>query len=583
MVLKIKKRLLISVLLTIAVCAATYRFWLPVKVLDLKMYVVGHGPIKAEFLLNKYDNNEFKNVKYTIAEADLDNSVLVSSKIPNVHKIKRLKITIIPRGGGGKSLSVKAIALGDYLTVNDFKNFTVENAKVIFAGNELVIKPQSSSVSLIYNEPLNIKNKRIFDIKILFIILLVSFLSFYKLSYYLADFKSMCNASRIDIVFLVLFFSAVFVPLFSLDTRKSVILEENRPPEKYSPFLDEFNQVNFNFAKIFDKYFSDRFLFRSQMIYIYSDFRQKIAHNYFSINDAYINLNSNWMNFLFLNFPQEKRLSDEMLDDYLYSISELKKFCDRQNIKLYIIVAPGKPVIYSKEAYPLLRGHYEFEKSMQMQDFIQRKIGVKIIYPYKELLQEKITNYKNYTYFKTDHHWTPYGSYIGYKKLMEEITRDFPQTRVIPLTDFNVEKSKFPMYKNESNVATNGSLYNRLYLSGSKYFDVEYNYYINKNSKSLKQTLFNEAASRTFLYEYANSGNNLKAVIWGDSFSTFYFADFLAYNFKNTMHIEDVSPESSNFWMYENKIKDFHPDIMIICMTNSGVDRLNLLYKRRPF
>ncbi len=102
MVLKIKKRLLISVLLTIAVCAATYRFWLPVKVLDLKMYVVGHGPIKAEFLLNKYDNNEFKNVKYTIAEADLDNSVLVSSKIPNVHKIKRLKITIIPRGGGIK-------------------------------------------------------------------------------------------------------------------------------------------------------------------------------------------------------------------------------------------------------------------------------------------------------------------------------------------------------------------------------------------------------------------------------------------------------------------------------------------------
>ena len=46
-----------------------------------------------------------------------------------------------------------------------------------------------------------------------------------------------------------------------------------------------------------------------------------------------------------------------------------------------------------------------------------------VVYPLAEL-QEGAK--ENFVFFKTEHHWTEWGAYLGYRKLMQTIAKDFP-------------------------------------------------------------------------------------------------------------------------------------------------------------
>ena len=52
-----------------------------------------------------------------------------------------------------------------------------------------------------------------FEFEIFTIILVLSFLFFYKITDYIADFKTIREKSRIDIIFLTIFFVFLFIPM----------------------------------------------------------------------------------------------------------------------------------------------------------------------------------------------------------------------------------------------------------------------------------------------------------------------------------------------------------------------------------
>ena len=89
-----KKRTLISIVITIVCIVLTNRLWFNIKPLQISFNAAGHGNTKFEFFLNKKDNNELKKVKYGIVEANLDNNDSVEFFINRVHSAKKVKITV---------------------------------------------------------------------------------------------------------------------------------------------------------------------------------------------------------------------------------------------------------------------------------------------------------------------------------------------------------------------------------------------------------------------------------------------------------------------------------------------------------
>jgi len=52
-----------------------------------------------------------------------------------------------------------------------------------------------------------------------------------------------------------------------------------------------------------------------------------------------------------------------------------------------------------------------------LQKYILEKNKLEIIYPRDVYLN----SYKDFTHYKTDHHWTEFGAFLGYQKLIDKI------------------------------------------------------------------------------------------------------------------------------------------------------------------
>lgn len=102
-----------------------------------------------------------------------------------------------------------------------------------------------------------------------FVILVTSYFLFtYKLGKYLSRFKIEEHHSRIDIVFLTVFFILLFLPMLHIsDAEKSE--QENRMLAKYTPLIDYWGGYNLKYGKNFDAWFSDRFWGRDELIKVY--------------------------------------------------------------------------------------------------------------------------------------------------------------------------------------------------------------------------------------------------------------------------------------------------------------------------
>ena len=132
---------------------------------------------------------------------------------------------------------------------------------------------------LIYKSPLNLSAKRQvrIDYYIFFIIFVISMLAAHKIVQYLAQFKFKEKTSRIDIVFVTVFFVLLFIPMMKIsDAEKSD--QENRMLAKYVPFIKE-GQINLKYSTNFESWYNDHFLGRDFLINIYNFLEKRINPN----------------------------------------------------------------------------------------------------------------------------------------------------------------------------------------------------------------------------------------------------------------------------------------------------------------
>mgnify|MGYP000174491820 CR=1 FL=1 len=217
-----------------------------------------------------------------------------------------------------------------------------------------------------------------YDVLLLITLFTLFFLLYFKILAWLMKLKWVQNKSRIDIVFLTVFFILLFLPMLHIsDAEKSE--QENRMLAKYTPLIDYRGGYNLKYGKNFDAWFSDRFWGRDELIKVYYKIK-KI--NKYTITAKASKLKNDW--YFNDNELSTLTISEKQKVQYKKNIQYLLQFCKENNIKCYMEIVPAK-IYYAKDG--LINNKLkEYNDTLpQFIKYIKETLNFEIIYPLDEL------------------------------------------------------------------------------------------------------------------------------------------------------------------------------------------------------
>lgn len=438
-----RKRTIISIILTVLIIFLTNKYWYSFKPIDVSFNILAKGECSIRVLLNKKNNNDFIKVKDADKKVYLDHENNVTIDIIGSKAPKRIRL-ILGDFTSDEPIKISNIKLKQgKLKLDDLENFSA-NTEIKIEDNFLVIPPpkETQKVEITYNKPLNLKADFDFDFKLFIIITVLSFLFIYKISSYAADFSSIKGKSKIDLIFLTIFFCLLFIPMSNIDKSERT-LKENRFLNKWKPLITECNEINYNFGKDFDKWFQDRFNLRNFFITTYG-YKYLLQKNWQAGN--VIKGKEGW---LFFNYPDgiesytnKHHFSQKELKTIASKLNKINDYCEKHNKKFYLFIAPDKHRIYPEYYSDIIRPLRKETRAQQFIDYMNKNSNVKIIYPKQVLLDNK----DKLVYYKKDTHWNSLGAYFGYLELMKYINKDFKDIHGYKVKKYMEEEYYGDMY-----------------------------------------------------------------------------------------------------------------------------------------
>jgi hypothetical protein len=191
--------------------------------------------------------------------------------------------------------------------------------------------------------------------------------------------------------------------------------------------------------EMFDTYYKNNFAFRNLLSNQYLAFNSNFIKTS-PIADKVLFGKDGWY---FLGDSYNKVYSKSLginttteieIDSTVTRVLEMKRFCDSLNIKFYYFVPPNSHTICS-EYLPVKPN---FKNKRDLDKIIAKLSGkVTLIDVRNELFAEKK---KQKIYYKTDSHWNNAGGFIGTKKLIATIKKDFPLVTNLNRTDFYLKE-----------------------------------------------------------------------------------------------------------------------------------------------
>ena len=561
-----KKRVLLSIVITGIAAGLSSPYWLYREPVNVTFEAEGKGQTTFEIVLNKKDDDLFSRNNKAKLEVNLDTTSEITIPVYKVKHPKRFQIIArqdFQEGGGG--LRLRNIKVGGHTL--DLKQFYANSCSFKVDKNSILITDLTNFSQLFSKEKLNIVPKPVFDAKVLTIILILSYLLAYKLTSYAADFKSVKNKSRIEILFLTVFFVLLILPALKIND-EIYSKAENRKLAEYKPFITK-NEINYNFGNDFNSWFSDRFFGRTSIIHMYNKLRFLLTGYIYNQGEYYYNKKTQWAFSTGWNSTGNLRKNFPV---YEKNIKNLEDFCNRNGIKLYIVIAPVKGEVYPDAIYPY---KIKFNTGKKFEEYINKSSGREMVTYPLEKMQEDAK--KEYAFPQGDPHWSEYGAYSAYKILMQNIKKDFPDIKILNDDDFNIEKKKLTRTDYPGTYFNKGHEYNTMRIS-IKNNNTLYPSYESKFADKLQIVTQNSRASADSFFPY---GNPEKAYIIGTSFSENLYL-FLRYTFKEVKKRRinnSFEPPEFKMSRWEKEILEFKPDIMIIVIQSNGINIFSELYR----
>jgi len=330
--------------------------------------------------------------------------------------------------------------------------------------------------------------------------------------------------------------------------------------------MPEFNVSKLDpFPGEYDKYYSDHFPFRSELVQEFNKFN----YNNFRISPLPDKVVIGQNGFLFMsNFQMETFQGRNLFtgDELKSVVKELiyrRDYCLSRGIKFYFVILPQKHTIYSEfipsrfkpsSVHQTLR--VQLEKQLKLKDF-------DFIDPTDSLIEKKKEKYP--LYYKTDNHWNNLGAFYGAQVILKRINEDFPQVRIPKISDYLVSE----INSASGNLAQMLNLQND--LSEDKVILDPIEPTTAKTGEKVPYTP-TEGFAYTDEYEmvFKNpEANELKALFIRESFANSQ-KEFYANAFGKTVLIWDR-------WQYalnESIIENEKPDIVVIQILESNLPKL---------
>ena len=586
-----KKRLVISLLLTIFFVFLLQPFYSTGNLLTsflatknhklyrMDVFASGASTNKVELISHTPNTvfqspNWFKNPKW---RKDKGNGSVIHGALKSKWQDSFIKLKV--KGDGKLFISLrgedKKIDGKRYPVLVDYKKLVV-NGKPVLLGRKTIWHDRP------FNYSLPVKNgdvvtlevtvrthhfrwsdlRYVYDVnfKILFTVFILSFLFSYKFVQYVARFKILEHHSRIDIVFLCVFFALLFVPMLKINPADKS-LQENRMLAKY-PALFVSNGLNLKFGSLFEKWFNDRFLGREWLIKIHDSL--KFYLNKYYANTKVFTGKDGWM--FFQGDRKEFLFSEKQKQDIYRGVEALNKFCNQHEIKCYLEVVPAKSSIVPEAVFR--KDFFQDAEIIPLLSSLSDKIGIDIIFPLEELKQ---AHKKDYVYFKTDHHWTEWGAYIGYKAFIEKLKEKYSHAVLTPETDYDI------FYSHQVRAEFNRQFWKGYQCQSLNLTDetcrlnVKYKNYKNKDESHVVLHENSKKGTKDFYYPKAKG----KVVVIGNSFAE-NFVSFLPYSFQYTKKLRSNSEGQDNFKLsrWKKDILEFHPDVLVFVFHTSYIYHL---------
>ncbi len=563
----IKKRAIIALIITIIAVAATNKYWLFPLPMPVDMDVEGKGNCSIEVQLNKKDNTLFNKIRQEVKEVNLDNTSHLEFKIKDSKHPKKIRLVILNLPIN-VPFTIKNMNLKNgKFKIRDYERAEVRGAQILSNKNELIIKPNNSVVNITFADKINIFSSINVDIKILIILFVLVYLFAYKLSDYAANFNTVKEKSRVKIIFLSIFFILLFIPMSHISKEK-ISVRENRTLANFKPLITNTKEINFNFGKNFEEWFNDRFFLRNELIRINNFIRFHLESDIYNERNVYFDKRTHWA--FNAGYAAVSSYENEF-EEFEVNIKKLNNFCKKNNIKLYILIAPPSPEIYPDEFSAATGIKNIVYNGENFSVWAKKRNMDYIVSPLKELKSQK----DEITYTKGDVHWNELGAFISYKKLMNRIKEDFPSLYILNENDFDIVKDVYSQ-TDFRNYPEKGCLYRELHI-GKKYLDTIYSHFIYKDLKNIIELRIGKVTDEDVSYD--NSRNKLSVFMIGNSYEE-NLADFIIPSFQRVYKRRFNVTESKKLQInrFEDDILNHKPDILILTVLSQEIKCFKDLY-----
>lgn len=360
---------------------------------------------------------------------------------------------------------------------------------------------------------------------------------------------------------IIIFLSIIIIPLIFTILKPTTKTIGNEEKVEKPQILSD-GKINKDYYKDLDKYFTNSFNIRNELIKLNAVFKYK-AFNMMT-GDKVIVGKDDW---LFLKettscYTGDKIYTNEILEDMKRNLMAKEKYLKDQGIELVLTVPPNKNTIYPEYMPEDIKKARENGCIQDFFNYMKSNTDLNVI-DLREALKKEKDN--NQLYCKRDTHWDHYGAYIAYKEIINEINKKIPKYKTSP-KDFKIGKSvgKDKVYDLSSMLLIDG--YTDDIITYIENNSPNYEYVINDENEKIIKTV--------------NKDKTLpKAVVFRDSFSA-SLIPFLSENFSEVTYYWGTRLNFEDVYFNKQVIEENKPDIVIVEMVERYMDNMNFYFDK---
>lgn len=372
------------------------------------------------------------------------------------------------------------------------------------------------------------------------------------------------NKYDANFVFVAVLFGLMCVPMMHISNAEKSETENRMLATK--PVIVNNQGINLKYGTQYDTWFNDRFNGRNALLRLYTSI-EKHLNRYLRNKRVMMDTKTNWCFDSYTNFFRHIDIKSA-----LQGLNALNDFAHANGAKLYVMMVPEKVELYNKH-HPFAKRYPDMMFGDEIK-YLTENASFPFIFPIDELRKAAKSDY---VFFKTDHHWTEWGAYQGYKALLQEIKKDFPRTPVIGEDAYDIFYDR-RIRADFERLFTNGTTFNKLNVKmpQNKFLDTNYRYYNPRTE--IPHTISDIPKYRTKHYTN-NPRGKYRVLLVGNSMSE-NLLQFLPYSFRelkyfrfNTVKNVAEKDELKILSRYGKEFEQYHPDIIIFVIRQLTLGR----------